>query len=390
MALHQKTDNMVAKTPKKDQTLEKDIPEPIATTQQPRSGSTDQQALVPVVLKHSKKKKEESGLGDLYKAAMKLFYQEKYKEAVVLLKKCTMSNAKDEVDGHYFQDQATAILGFCFEFGLGAKQDFVLAEKYYLAAAASSKSKIGLSYCRLAFLRYYGRPNVVIDRSEAEEWKRKALDLDGKATAWLEMAANQYKIPSANYAYGVCFHDGVGIPKSPETAILYYKRAAAMGDPRGEATLGYCYGEGFGVEKDQALAFSYYMRSAERGESVSMYNVGYCYEQGLSIPQSNAEVFVFCKVISNLFTQAIKWYKRSAALGNCYAQNSLGYIYEEGQGVEKDHLLAAQWYKKSAIQGYPWAQCNYAYCLQNGLGVETNPEDGCYWYKKAALQGHSR
>lgn len=291
--------NMVAKTPKKDQTLEKDIPEPIATTQQSRSGSADQRALVPVVLKDCKKKRE-NGLGAFYTEAMNFFYQEKYREAVVFLKKCTMSNVKEEVDGHYFQDQATAILGFCFEFGLGEEQDFVLAEKFYLAAASSSKSKIGLAYCRLAFLRYYGRPNVVIDRSEAEEWKRKALELDGKAIVWLEMAANQYKIPAANYAYGVCFHDGVGIPKSPETAILYYKRAAAMGDPRGEATLGYCYGEGFGVEKDQALAFSYYMRSAERGESVSMYNVGYCYEQGLSVPQSNEEVNRFCCLSFNV------------------------------------------------------------------------------------------
>jgi TPR repeat protein len=231
---------MSFKQEKKDRSTVKDIPESIATTQQPRKGSTEQ-ALVPIVLENSPRD-DEAKIKRIYEEASKSFFQGNYKDAILLLKRCTSIKLED--NGQIAE--ATAVLGFCFEFGLGIKQDFIMAEKYYILAA-SSRFNVGLAFCRLAFLRYYGRPNVVIDRSEAEEWKRKAIAIGKKATLWFDIAANVHKIPSANYSYGVCFHDGVGVEKSPETAIFYYKRAAAMGDPRGEATLGYCYGEGTSV-----------------------------------------------------------------------------------------------------------------------------------------------
>ncbi len=80
-----------------------------------------------------------------------------------------------------------------------------MAEKYYILSAQQNN---GLAICRLAFLRHYGRPNVVIDRAEAEEWKKKANQMGSKATEWLETAALVYKLPPAYYAFGVCFHDG--------------------------------------------------------------------------------------------------------------------------------------------------------------------------------------
>lgn len=59
---------------------------------------------------------------------------------------------------------AIALLAFCTEFGLGTAQDSVKAEKLYVLAA--KKSDNGLAIARLAFLRYYGRPFVRIDRVE--------------------------------------------------------------------------------------------------------------------------------------------------------------------------------------------------------------------------------
>jgi TPR repeat protein len=83
--------------------------------------------------------------------------------------------------------------------------------------------------------------------------------------------------PTANYALGVCYHDGVGCAgKDPVKAVYYYQRSADAGQPRGEGILGYCYGEGFGVPKDVTRAFHFYVRAAEKGESVSMYNVAHC------------------------------------------------------------------------------------------------------------------
>ncbi|KAJ3107183.1 hypothetical protein HDU97_004603 [Phlyctochytrium planicorne] len=296
-----------------------------------------------------------------------------------------LQRAANYLQGHV---QAQAVLGFCFEFGIGSVQDFKAAEKLYLMAAVKGN---GLAGARLSFLRRYGRPHVKIDRVEAEEWIKMVQKLGVGSVEWLIKAADVHRLPAAEYALGVCYHDGVGVQKDPTKAVDYYKRSAAARQPRGEGKLsgtsspesnigtgilGYCYGEGFGVEKDEQKAFSLYLSAAQQGESVSMYNVAHCYEEGIGA-EKNLE-------------EAIKWYVQSANLGNCYAQNSLGYMYEEGLGVARDEWVAVHWYKLSAEQGYPWAQCNLGFCLQNGIGIEKNEELGSFWYQKAAVQGHSR
>lgn len=185
--------NFLRREDSSKQGSDKEISEPIATSQQPRRGSKEVEALVPVF--EDKLEIEESE--DDLELACELFFSEKFKQAAILLQQCS--------EGKDCNPIAWAMLGFCFEFGMGVKQDFIMAEKYYITAGSKGN---GLAYCRLAFLRYYGRPNVVIDRAQAEEWKVKALELGSEATEWLSIAANKYKIAAANYAYGVCFHDG--------------------------------------------------------------------------------------------------------------------------------------------------------------------------------------
>jgi TPR repeat protein len=99
--------------------------------------------------------------------------------------------------------QAQALMGFCLEFGLGIQQDFSWAEKLYSSAGMQGD---GLACARLSFLRRYGRPGVVIDRMEAEEWVKRVGNIE--ALSWLVKAADQYNLPAACYALGVCYHDG--------------------------------------------------------------------------------------------------------------------------------------------------------------------------------------
>jgi hypothetical protein len=103
-------------------------------------------------------------------------------------------------------------LGYCYEFEHGTEQDFKEAERLYIKAANNG---VGLAMARLAFLRHYGRANVVIDRVEAERWKKKCRSMGAQAVEWIRIAAMEYNITSgiillilAIYAYGVCFHDG--------------------------------------------------------------------------------------------------------------------------------------------------------------------------------------
>ncbi|KAI8822022.1 uncharacterized protein EV422DRAFT_495023 [Fimicolochytrium jonesii] len=270
---------------------------------------------------------------------------------------------------------AQAILAFCYEFSMGCQPDYPLCEDLYKKAALHGS---GLACTRLSFLRRYGRPSVRIDRVEAEGWSRRVNEIGPSAIQWLVEAAQTYEIPSANYALGLCYHDGVGMPRSPEMAVHFYRKAAAAEHPRGLGILGYCYGDGYGVEKDETLAFGYYLRAAQVGESVSMYNVAHALEEGVGTERNLAE--------------AVNWYRRAAALGNCFAQNALGYLFEEGfAGLPRDEVAAVRWYALAAHQGYPWAQCNLGFCLVSGIGVAARDEvRGAYWYHAAARQGHSR
>lgn len=101
--------------------------------------------------------------------------------------------------------QAQAVLGFCYEFELGVKQDYKAAENLYICAAVKGN---GVAMIRLAFLRRYGRPGVKMDRVEADEWIRKVQDMGEGAVAWFKRAAEEGNHPAAQYALGVCYHDG--------------------------------------------------------------------------------------------------------------------------------------------------------------------------------------
>ncbi|CAO3619914.1 unnamed protein product [Mucor fragilis] len=286
---------------------------------------------------------------------------------------------------------AQAVLGFCYEFGLGISLDFQLAERYYIMSVKTALTENNathsideleldqatlLGMARLAFLRKYGRPGVQINRVEAEYWEAKIQSRGPDAIAWIRRAAELDRCPASQYCLGVCYHDGIAVPKDEHKAFRWYKKSADQGNCRGQGILGYCYGEGFGVEKSEQTAMEYYRLAAAQDETVAVYNIGYCYEDGIGVAKDHVE--------------AVKYYRLAAEQGNAFAQNSLGYCYEDGIGVPQDKTIAANWYRQSAEQGYPWAQCNLGYCHQNGIGAEKDTVKGAYWYGQAARQGHAR
>lgn len=128
--------------------------------------------------------------------------------------------------------KAEGVLGFCYEFGMGVETNFVTSEKHYLNAA---KKNDGLAIARLAFLRKYGRPNVKIDRSEAEEWTEK-IKHDPSAIQWIIQAASLNNHPAAQYALGVCYHDGISVLKDEHAAFRWYKASADQGNARGQGS----------------------------------------------------------------------------------------------------------------------------------------------------------
>ncbi|OLY82768.1 hypothetical protein AYI68_g3102 [Smittium mucronatum] len=270
--------------------------------------------------------------------------------------------------------QGITILGFCYEFGIGVECDYAKSEKLYTLPAQRGNA---LAQSRLVFLKKYGRPGVCIDRIKAEDWANKIkANKNMESLDWLLKASNEYHFSEAQYALGLCYHDGIGAEVDEKRAFELYLLSAKQGNARGQGILGYCYGEGFGVKQNKIEAVKWYVLAANQGESVAMYNLGYCYEDGIGVPRNPI--------------LAVQWYRKAAERGNAFAQNSLGYCHEDGLGVKKNPKQAVKWYRLSALQGYPWAECNLGYCYQYGIGVQVNPAMATYWYQRAAYQGHAR
>lgn len=112
---------------------------------------------------------------------------------------------------------AQTVLGFCYEFGIGADTDLKEAERLYIECAAQNE---GFAQARLAFLRKYGRPGIRIDRVEADEWQAKVSKIGPSSISWLMEAAEVENEASAQYCLGVCYHDGVAVEKN-ETLAVY-------------------------------------------------------------------------------------------------------------------------------------------------------------------------
>ncbi|PJF16886.1 hypothetical protein PSACC_03306 [Paramicrosporidium saccamoebae] len=265
------------------------------------------------------------------------------------------------------------VLGFCLEFGIGGPVDYSAAERHYDSAANCGE---GVAISRLAFLQRQGRPGIKINRLEAEKWHKRIDTLGPSGLAWLVEAADQHGHPAAQYCLGICYQEGLGMPKQPMCAFDWYTKAAQQGNRNAEGILGYCYQEGVGVEKDEQQAVEWYRKAAFQGDNVAIYNLGYCHEEGIGVEKNERE--------------AVAWYRRSAEQGNAYAQNALGYCYEDGLGVDCDPQIAAEWYYLAGTQGLPLAQCNFSFCLQNGIGVTQDNVRGARWYHKAAIQGYAR
>lgn len=104
-------------------------------------------------------------------------------------------------------------------------------------------------------------------------------------------------------------------------------------DPRAEYAMGVLYENGFGVPKTPQLAADWYRKAAEQGNSDAQYNLGAMNEHGVGIPVNYAE--------------AARWYRPAAEAGDIDALSNLGVLYQNGQGVPQDKILAMALYNVS-------------------------------------------
>ena len=102
---------------------------------------------------------------------------------------------------------------------------------------------------------YHHGMGVKQDFAEALKWYRKAAE---------------HGLAEAESNLGVMYEDGAGVPKDYVQAAALYQSAALHGSERGELNLATLYYTGRGVPLDYVSAYVWYTRAAATGDSLAV------------------------------------------------------------------------------------------------------------------------
>lgn len=155
-----------------------------------------------------------------------------------------------------------------------------------------------------------------------------------------------------------------------KVAFQTWKQLADKGDPAAEYALGVLYSNGQGVPKDEAVGFSWYLKAAEKGYPDAEYNVAIAYYNGQGVEKD--------------YSTAFSWFLKAGDQGVVEAEYDLGVMYLQGKGVPQDYVSAVKWLQDAADQGNPSAQYNLGLMYQNGEGVSQNYVEAHMWFNLAA------
>jgi localization factor PodJL len=146
--------------------------------------------------------------------------------------------------------------------------------------------------------------------------------------------------PAAAYEVGVRLTQRLG-PAGTEQAVSWLDRAAKAGIAPAQLALGGIYEKGLGVPKDPQLARVYYLAAAQRGNAKAMHNLAVLYAQGIGDDPD--------------YATAAEWFRKAAMRGLPDSQFNLAVLYERGAGIERNPVEACKWFALAARQGDPTA-----------------------------------
>lgn len=230
----------------------------------------------------------------------------------------------------------------------------------------------------------------------------------------------------AQFALGRAYETGNGLPRRPDQAAIWYRKAAEQGNEKAQNSLAVLYWLGDGVEKDKAEAVRWYRKAARQGNANAMFNLGAAYYNGEGVNVSDTLAYAWFLLSSEAGNSSgrdaanrSQGEHGSAAFGEaCLA---IGQMYEKGEDLPKNLELAAGWYRKAADRGNGEATISLAalylnasdysqarawceaaakekrpggyYCLgylyQHGSGVDPNLKEAFRWYEQGARGGNA-
>ncbi len=150
--------------------------------------------------------------------------------------------------------------------------------------------------------------------------------------------------------------------KNADSAVAWYQKGIAFGDPAAMVNMALLYSSGFGdTPPDINRALELVARAADKNYTPAMIFAGTVYFNGRQGKAQNIPA-------------AIKWFKRAADLGDENGMLRLGiaYLADNIPGVVRDEASAYFWIKRAAEAGDPNAMKVLANFYSEGKVAEKN------------------
>jgi eukaryotic-like serine/threonine-protein kinase len=217
---------------------------------------------------------------------------------------------------------------------------------------------------------FAGVPGPTAKADLKAAFERKDYDEAFKTAAPLAASGDK----DAQFAVGYFYDRGLGIEKSDEQAVVWYRKAAEQGHRSAQFTLATMYEYGSGVQQSDQEAFNWYKKAADQDDAEAQNALGVFYAKGQGTPKDN--------------TAAVMWYEKAAKQGFAKALKNLGDMYATGRGVEKSEREALKLYYQAAEQKLAAAEFNVGYYHEMGKGgVKRNCKTAAEWYRRAVEHG---
>ncbi|WFD30817.1 hypothetical protein MSPP1_001841 [Malassezia sp. CBS 17886] len=247
------------------------------------------------------------------------------------------------------------------------------------------------------------------------------LPIDHMKAYHLYVQASKQNHPAATYRTAVSCEVGAGTKRNYDLGLLFYRKAASLGDTAGMYKLGMILLHGLldqprnpreaivwlrraagQADEDnphalhelamlhedpsglvavfsEAYARDLYTHAAELGYAPSQYRLGDAYASGT----------LACPVDARA---SIRWHTKAANKGDGNAELALSGWYLTGaDGVlQQSDAEAYLWARRAANKGVAKAEYAVGYYTEVGIGTRADVEDAKRWYMRAAAQGNAR
>ncbi len=244
--------------------------------------------------------------------------------------------------------EAQLIVGECYTWGHGTDKNRDKAFMWLLKAAEQGQIP---AYKLVASCYRYGN-GTPINIQKADYWQRQSI---------------QDKKEKIERQTGIKIPDTI----SDETLMKHYA-AAVKGNPIDMDDVAWAFFEGKGVPQDKAQAIVWWTKAAELGDAQSQYNLGKCHEYGEGVSRNIAEAqrwyaeaekprngqpSSYIKQVTGSddptrgMTPEIKTLYDKAQEGNVEAELKIAFCYYDGDGVARNHTEARRWFAKAAEHG---------------------------------------